>query len=425
LPNEHVPQQLNEGPRLFYGYVLVAVAVGIQIVAWGIYNAYGVFFNPLFGEFGWSRAIISGAASVSQLILGTGAIALGNLNDRFGPRALMTSCGILLGLGYFLMSQVNSVWQLYLFYGVIIGIGVSGVDVILLSTTAKWFIKRRGMMSGVVKMGSGVGIMTVPLVATWLISTYEWRTSYIVIGIALLILVVLGSQLLRKDPAQKHQWPDGEKMGYDARENPVETGLSFKKAFHTKQLWILCFAYLTIFFSCLTVLVHIVPRVIDLGFSASFGATMLAVIGGASIIGRFAMGITADKIGSKRALLICLLVLIAALSWLQLAEDLWMLLLFAFVYGFCHGGFFVLISSTVAEFFGTQAHGTILGTVIFSGSVGGALGPFIAGRIFDTTGSYNIAFLLLLSLAIIGFMFVLLLSQRNGKQSYMSRQTSR
>jgi MFS family permease len=230
------------------------------------------------------------------------------------------------------------------------------------------------MMSGIVKMGSGVGIMTVPLVATWLISAYEWRTSYIIIGITLFILVVLGSQLLRRDPAQMHQFPDG-----------------------------------------LTVLVHIVPRVIDLGFSASFGATMLAVIGGASIIGRFAMGITADKIGSKGALLICLLTLITALAWLQFAEDLWMLLLFAFIHGFSHGGFFVLISSTVAEFFGTQSHGSILGIVIFSGSIGGSLGPLIAGRIFDTTGSYSIAFLLLLSLASIGFILVLSLRQYNEK----------
>ena len=92
-----------------------------------------------------------------------------------------------------------------------------------------------------------------------------------------------------------------------------------------------------------------------------------------------------------------------------------MLFLFAFVYGFSHGGFFVLISSIVAEFFGTQSHGSILGTVIFSGSVGGSIVPLIAGRIFDTTGSYNIAFLLLLLLAIIGFILILSLSQRNKR----------
>ncbi len=410
-------QQPTERPRLFYGYVLVASAVGIQIVAWGIYNAYGIFFNPLVGEFSWSRAAISGAASVSQILIGLGAIVLGNLNDRFGPRILMTFCGILLGLGYFLMSQVNSIWQLYLFYGVIVGMGTSGTDVILLSTTARWFIKRRGMMSGIVKIGTGVGIMTVPLAAAWLISTYEWRTSYIIIGIALSILVVLGSQLLRRDPAQCKQFPDGEETGYIANGDTIEAGLSIKEAIHTRRFWMLCPAYLTIVFSCNTIIVHIVPHVVDLGFSASFAATVLAAIGGASIIGRFTMGITTDKIGSKRALLVCFLILIAALLWLQMAGDLWMLLLFALVYGFCHGGFFALMSPAVAEFFGTHSHGLIFGIVIFSGSVGGSLGPLISGRIFDTTGSYDMAFLLLLLLASTGFILVLLSGQHNGKQS--------
>ncbi|MFC1966645.1 MFS transporter [Chloroflexota bacterium] len=416
MTNEQAsPQQPTERPRLFYGYVLVAAAVGIQIVAWGIYNAYGIFFNPLFGEFGWSRAAISGAVSVSQILIGLGAITLGHLNDRFGPRILMSSCGILLGLGYFLMSQVNSVWQLYLFYGVIVGIGVSGTDVILLSTTARWFIKRRGMMSGIVKMGTGVGIMTVPLMAAWLISTYEWRTSYIIIGITLFISVVLGSQLLRRDPAQMQQFPDGEEMGYIANGDTMEAGLSIKEAIHTRRLWMLCPAYLAIFFCCNTVIVHIVPHVVDLGFSASFAATVLAVIGGASIIGRFAMGITADKVGSKRALLACFLILIAALLWLQQAGDLRMLFLFALAYGFGHGGFFALMSPSVAEFFGTQFHGLIFGIVIFSGSVGGSLGPLLAGRIFDTTGSYNMAFLLLLLLAGTGFILILSSGQHNRK----------
>jgi len=418
LTNEQAsPRQPKERPRLFYGYILVAAAAGIQMVAWGMYNTYGVFFNPLFGEFGWSRAAISGAASVSQMLIGVGAIALGNLNDKFGPRILMTSCGILLGLGYFLMSQVNSVWQLYLFYGVIVGIGVSGTDVILLSTTARWFIKQRGMMSGIVKMGTGVGIMTVPLVATWLIYTYEWRTSCTIIGIALFIWVVSGSQLLRRDPAQIQQFPDGEKMGYRTNGDTVEAGLSIKEAIHTRRLWMLCPAYLAIFFCCNSIIVHVVPHVGDLGYSASFATTVLAVIGGASIIGRFTMGVTTDKIGSKRALLACFLILIAALLWLQLARDLWTLFLFALAYGFCHGGFFALMSPTVADFFGTHSHGLIFGIVIFSGSVGGSIGPLISGHIFDITRSYNMAFLLLLLLASIGFILILSLDQHNGKQS--------
>ena len=420
MTNQHASlQQKPNKPRLFYGYILVAAAFGIQIVAWGMYNAYGVFFNPLLDEFGWSRATISGALSLGQMLIGIGAIFLGSLNDRFGPRILMMSCGILAGLGYFLMSQVNSIWQLYLFHGVIVGIGLSGTDVVLLSTTARWFIKRRGMMSGIVKMGTGVGIMVVPLVAAWLISDYGWRTSYAIIGIALFACIVSGAQLLRRDPAQMHQFPDGEEIGYSAYVQSVEAGLSLWQAGHTRQFWMLCPAYFAVFFCTNSVIVHVAPHVIDLELSASFGATIISVIGGASIIGRLIMGITGDKIGSKRALLVCFIILIASFSLLQLAGGLWALSLFALVYGFCHGGFYALLSPTVAEFFGTRSHGLILGIVIFSGSVGGSLGPLVTGHIFDTTTSYQVAFLLLLSLAIAGF--ILILSSGSAERKVVSQ----
>lgn len=400
-------QQKLDRPRLFYGYILVTAAIGIQIVAWGMYNAYGVFFNPLLDEFGWSRANISGALSLGQMLIGIGAIFLGGLNDRFGPRILMTCCGTLAGLGYFLMSQIKSIWQLYLFHGVIAGIGLSGTDVILLSTTARWFIKRRGIMSGVVKMGTGIGIMVVPLVATWLISNYGWRNTYAIIGIALIVCIASGAQLLRRDPAQMQQFPDGEEASNSGNEQPMEPGLSLRQAGHTRQFWMLCPAFFAVYFCTNSVIVHIAPYVVDLKLSASFGATVLSIIGGASIVGRLIMGFAGDKTGSKRALLICFMILITSFSLLQLAEGLWTLLIFALIYGFCHGGFYALQSPTVAEFFGIRSHGLILGIVIFVGSVGGSLGPLVTGYIFDTTTSYQVAFLLLLSLAIAGFTLIL------------------
>ena len=117
LPGNDTSSRKTSGERgFFYGYVLVATAFGLEILIWGVYNAYGIFFNPLSAEFGWSRATISGAVSVSQIFVGFGAVSLGYLNDRFGPRALMTGCAILAGLGYFLISQTETVWQLYLFH---------------------------------------------------------------------------------------------------------------------------------------------------------------------------------------------------------------------------------------------------------------------------------------------------------------------
>jgi MFS family permease len=401
-------RQVQRGkPRIFYGYILVATGFVIQILAWGIYNSYGVFFNPLLDKFSWSRATISGASSLAQMVVGIGAIAFGHLNDRLGPRMLIAFGGILAGLGYFLMSQINDVWQLYLFYGLMVGFGLSGTDVMLLSTTARWFIKRRGMMSGIVKMGTGVGITVMPLLSAWLISSHGWRTAFGVLGIALAIVMVLGAQLLRRDPARMGQLPDGERTGESTNLYLPESGLTLTQAVQTRRFWMLCSAFFTVLFCTMTVIVHFARHMVDLGFSMSFGATMLSVIGGASIVGRLVMGITGDRIGSKRALLICFAVFTASFVWLQLARDIWALSVFALTYGFCHGGFYALISPTVAEFFGTRSHGAIFGIVIFVGSVGGAIGPLITGYIFDITESYHVAFILLLALSTAGLVSIL------------------
>ncbi|HUV56012.1 MAG TPA: hypothetical protein VMV84_02145, partial [Dehalococcoidales bacterium] len=107
-------------PKFFYGYIIVLAGFGIQAVGCGIFVTYGVFFTPLLIEFGWMRATLSGAASLSFLLLGFISIIVGRLCDRFGPRIVMTGCGIFLGLGYLLMSRVSAIWQLYLFYGVVV-----------------------------------------------------------------------------------------------------------------------------------------------------------------------------------------------------------------------------------------------------------------------------------------------------------------
>ena len=135
----------------------------------------------------------------------------GGLNDRLGPRVVITLCGFLIGLGYLLMSQVSTVWQLYVFYGVIIGIGMSGFWVPLLSTIVRWFDKRRSMMSGIVLTATGVGILIGAPVANRIISTYDWRISYIIMGSLVLIVILLAAQFLKRAPAQVGQMPDGDK----------------------------------------------------------------------------------------------------------------------------------------------------------------------------------------------------------------------
>jgi MFS family permease len=394
--------------RVFYGYVIVGAAMCIQIIGWGLFNCYGVYFNQILAEFSWPRETISGAYSLSQIVIGISAIFLGSLNDRFGPRALMTFGGILAGLGFVLISQTHSIWQLYLFQGVIVGIGCSGMDVVLLSTVARWFVKRRGIMSGLVKTGTGIGIMVMPIISAWFITLYEWRNTLIILGSATLIIMTTGAQLLRRDPARMNQFPDGADKELPGAIPMSKAGLTLLQAIRTRQFWMICGAYFMVFFISNTLIVHVSPFATDLKLSAPFAAAMVSIIGGVSIIGRLAMGQVSDKTSCRRALLISFILLGVAFVWMQTVNTGWALVIFVAVYGFAHGGFYGIMSPVVAEFFGTRAHGTIFGVAICIASVGGAIGPILTGRIFDKLASYQVAFLILLGLAVVGLVMTLL-----------------
>jgi len=399
--------------RFFYGYVVVAAGATIQLVDLGIVSTFGVFFPSFLAEFGWSRATISGASSLSFLLMGFLAILAGGLTDRFGPRIIMTTCGFFFALGFLLMSQLNSIWQLYLFYGVIVGIGLSAMDVVLLSTVARWFVKKRGMMSGIVKVGTGMGMFIMPLVAGVLIPIHGWRTSYIILGSIALVFVLSIAQLLRRDPGQMQQLPDNEERAATNDINSIGVGLSLQEAIHTRQFWMICAAFLTIVYCANTILVHIAPHAIDLGIPTINAASIISIIGGVSMVGRFVMGSAGDRIGNKLAMIVCFVVLLVSLLWLQLANKLWMLYLFAVVYGFAHGGFFALVSPTVAGLFGTRSHGVILGIVLCSGTLGGASGSVLAGHIFDITNSYQLVFSILVVFSIIGLTLTTLLKSNS------------
>jgi len=158
---------------------------------------------------------------------------------------------------------------------------------------------------------------------------------------------------------------------------------------------------------------HIAPHTLDLGFSTTQAASMVSIIGGVSILGRLLMGFASDRIGSKRGMAICFFMLAVSLAWLEITRELWGLYLFVFVCGFAHGGFFGMITPLSAELFGTKALGAILGVVFFCGTIGGSISPVITGLIFDVTGSYEWAFLILIVVSFAGFILSLLLNPRS------------
>ena len=406
----------NSKPKLFYGYIVVVAAFIIMVVAWGTLYSFGVFLKPLSTDFGWTRAMTSGAYSLCIILMGLLGILAGRLNDRFGPRLVMTACGLFLGAGYLLMSQISAVWQLYLFFGVIVGAGLSAGVIPLLSAVARWFVKRRGMMTGIIYSGAGVGMIIMPPMARWLISIYDWRTAYIILGIIALVFIVLAAQFLRRDPVQMGLLPYGEEEIKRESSIPEATGLSLAEASHTGQFWIVCAILFSMGFWLQAVLVHIAPYATDIGISPTVAATILAVIGGLTIPGKLILGSAGDRIGNRLAFVVCFILISAALFWLVAAKELWMLYLFAAIFGFSEGGGAALYSPIVAELFGLSSHGVILGVAIFGFSIGGTIGPLMAGYIFDVTESYYLAFLICAITCVIGLILTSLLRPISSKE---------
>jgi MFS family permease len=398
----------------FYGHTIVAASFLVQAVSIGSMVSYGVFFDSVRAELGWSRATLSGAASVAFVVMGAVGVLVGRLSDRIGPRVLMAGSGVALGAGFVAMALAREPWQLYVSFGGLVGAGLSTHDVITLSTVARWFERRRGVMSGVVKVGTGCGQLAVPLIVAALIGAHGWRAASVVVGLAGGAILAFAGSFLRRDPQELGLRPDGASRSAAGAGAGSPRAVSFATAVRQAALWTLCVTQFVVFGCLLTILVHIVPHGIDLGLSKPAAASVLSAIGGFSIIGRLTVGGMVDRIGGRRSLVMCFIVLFLSFAWLTFATDAWMLFVFAAVYGFAHGGFFTVMAPTVAELFGTAAHGALFGAVLFFGDVGGAIGPWLAGRGFDLTGSYQPAFVALAIAAALGLVLVTRLPRREA-----------
>jgi MFS family permease len=418
MPVQQVPQSPGAGPRFSYGYIVVGAAFIIMIIMWGAYNSFGIFFKSVLTDLNWTRAMISGALSLSWIVQGILGIVMGKLNDRFGPRVVLAICGFLVGLGYLFMSRIGTVWQLYLFYGVIIGSGMGGSWVPIVSTVARWFVKRRNLMTGIVLIGVSIGTLIAPPVASRLISAYDWRTSYIIMGSIVLVGVVLVAQLLRRDPTQVKQRLYGENEG-KKQELGLETHpLSLREAVHVRQFWLSSGMFFCFGFCAYTIMAHIVLHAIGLGISPISAANILATIGGLGIVGRIVFGSAGDRFGNKQVLIIGFILMAAVLFWLVPAKEVWGLYLFAAVFGFAFGGCATSESPLVAELFGLSSHGLILGAINLLGfTLGAAVGPLIAGYIFDTTSSYQLAFIICAAMSVVGLILTVFLSPIEKKLS--------
>jgi MFS family permease len=316
---------------------------------------------------------------------------------------VLTICGVVIGAGFIFSYFINDLWSLYMLQGVLVGIGLAGVMVPLTSAVIRWFTNRSGLMNGMVYAGLGFGMAVVPLIAAWLIGFSDppaWREAYLILGIGILVIMVICAQFLRQAPVQ--QEPAVAKTRTISRLIANPRNYTFREAMKTRTFWLMGLLFFVDLFNVNVVMVHIVQHAKDMLIQAAAAASILSIVSGVSILGRILSGAMGDRLGIKWTIGRGLFTVLLSFVILIFAKNLWMLYIFAVVFGF--GGWSVgaVNSPLVAEYFGFKAHGIILGAITFIGTLGGATGPLVAGYIFDKTQSYTIVFILCAAVAVLG-----------------------
>ena len=396
--------------NIHYGWIIVTSSVFIFATnALAIYG-FGVFLTPLTAEFQWDRGALSAAFSAGILVAGFLSTIAGRISDRYGPRGLVALGCVGMAIGFALMSLVNTLWQVYVIWGIFLGLGIGGTVTPINTTIPRWFKDKIGLAIAIPSAGFGLGSVAAPLLIQWLLTIMDWRMVFIVLGIIRLVLALPPALFVKRDPQDMGLSPYGDsgpETGVTVE--PAAEGFSFGRAMRSGQFWLFAMTHFGFGFCLQMILVHIVPNAIDVGISSVIAASVLSILAASSILGMLSAGFISSRVGSKRLLSICLFMVTFSITWLLFAGDVWLFYLFAAVFGFFYGGAIPLWTIVPAEFFGTRNLGTIFGMVILLGTLGGAIGAPMSGLVFDLTGSYNTAFIIGAGIGVVMIIFSLLL----------------
>lgn len=354
--------------------------------------AYGVFLPVLAEAFGWSRGAISTALSINLVLGGLAGLGIGALADRHGPRVLLAPTVALAGAAFALVSTVGALWQLYLFVGVLGGVGMSSFYLLSATTVARWFDERRGLALALVLVGFNLGYILGGPLAAWLIAEVGWRVAYALLGGGsgmITMLAALSVRLPRPSEAAALRLLSGR---VDATEAVHGRGVTLRDALADPRQWCLNVAWLLLGGLAFMITVHIVPFARDQGVSLAGASLALTAYGIGSVVGRVAAGAMSDRIGTVTTMRIAYAVqglALLALLWLPSRETLFGSLA-AFGAGFAAAD--TMIAKVIPDVFGVRAIGAIMGVLTLGWRSGAALGPAAAGFLYDLSGSYAVPF---------------------------------
>jgi MFS family permease len=367
----------------YYGWVVVGAAALITCVGMGALFSLGIFLKPIEESMGWSRTGISAIALLNWIFMGVGSLLWGALSDRYGGRIVALAGGALLGLGLVLSSQVGTLWQLHLTFGVLVGFAVGAFYAPLTSTAIKWFTTNRGLAVALVSAGIGFGVLVVSPLVRWIITLADWRTAMLVLGDLAWLVIIPTALLIHDEPSDIGEVARGGAP--PPRATPEHSAATVVRS---PQFWAIALTH----FACCAAhsgpIFHMVTHVIDQGVRAMTAATVLSVSGLASVGGRIATGLLADRFGAKRTLIAGLSLQAVMILFYLGARDAGSFYGLALVFGAAYGGVMPLYALLVRECFGEKVMGTAYGGVFLISTLGMGLGSFAGGWIYDQFGGY-------------------------------------
>ncbi len=380
-------------------------AIGLTLgLAYGVWYSYSVFLVALLQEFGWSRSVLAGAFSVFTLVHGAANPVIGMLCDRIGPRRLIMFGGVTLGLALYGNSFIDSPAQLYVGFGLLTAVSVAccgWVPAVVL--VQRQYRDRLGLSLGIVSSGIGLGMLIVVPLCQALIESVGWRTAYQVLGAICAGWIVPATWFLVRDVSVRS-------IVVAADTAPPETArpasklhgagaqsLTLAGALRTQPFWLVMAAFFFGNICSQTLHVHQVAFLVDHGIAAMAAASVVGVVGVASIFGKTGGGWLSDRFEREVIYVIGIAIMVGsvgALAFVGVAPSLWSAYVFAMMLGVGYSATASLIPAMISDRFRGRSFGVILGMGLMGSAVGSALGPWLAGRLFDATGSYSIAFVI-------------------------------
>ena len=393
---------------IFYGWKMVAVvSFLISVMSLGVFQGVGTYMVALERQFGWSRTALSGAFAFSRVQGAAIGPIEGFLIDRFGSRRMIFIGFSIMGCGFIYLSTVEQVWQFYLAF-IILTLG-SGLGGWLASITIvnNWFIRKRSIAMSSAMSGIHIAGLLVSVLAV-VIDTVGFHKATLGIGVFVLLFCLPATKFIRNRPEDHGLLPDGDPPRPASTGSRAESAgfeepeFTARQALRTRAFWIISFVHLSSSVAIVSLALHLVPKLTDMGMSLSAAGIVVLTYTAVALPTQTMAGYLADRTSKPAAIFVFIAFQTVGITVIAFADNVAMVYVFAVFYGIGFGGRVPLLTAIRGDYFGRKSFATIMGLSQLPNNIGMMVAPLFAGYMFDTRGSYLIPFLVFAGLTALG-----------------------